>query len=535
MKVARSVAEILSQHTTLTLECIDRLYLNVYVPVLQRAAGAAYFFRKIRGCSVPSSALMGPMTRRFVAAVERFAERNGIDIVTFRRGERKDERTQEYLRNWSGGEGVLYIGKAQEKARVLRTGQRHDPGTGASYPWLYSTTAMVNYFYFYFYAVDDDFGPFFLKFCSYFPYNAKLCLNGHEYLKRQLTKQGIGFEALDNGILRCADPAAMQRLADGLTAEKIDALLRKWLARLPHPFEASDREQGIRYDISMLQAEFARTEVFDRPLAGRVFFEEVMRENLDMGRPDHVQLIFDRRVNRRTPTRHRTRVITDGVIPSLHVDYKHSRIKQYHKEGRALRTETVINDTYDFAVGRRLKNLDDLKQIGFAANRRLLRVETLSHDCTIGADVLNDLHRPAHIDGQRASALRFGDPRVQALLAALLRFDLLPAGFRNRELREAVAPLRGMSFDDYNAGQMTYDLRRLRLRGLIERIPHSQRYRLTAEGLCIALAYHRTQARVLGPVLSATLDGESTTRLRAAVAAYDREVGHLWEGHALAA
>jgi len=132
------------------------------------------------------------------------------------------------------------------------------------------------------------------------------------------------------------------------------------------------------------------------------------------------------------------------------------------------------------------------------------------------------LHRPAHIDGQRASALRFGDPRVQALLAVLLRFDLLPAGFRNRELREAVAPLRWMSLDDYNAGQMTYDLRRRRLRGLIERLPHTQRYRLPAEGLCIALAYHRTQARVLGPVLSATLDGKSTTRRQAAVAAYDR-------------
>ncbi len=338
----------------------------------------------------------------------------------------------------SGGEGVLYIGKAQEKARVLRTERRRRPSTGATYAWLVDSTAMVNHFYFY--VVDDDFGPFFLKFCSYFPYNAKLCINGHEYLKRQLAKRGIAFEPLDNGILRCSDPAAMQRLADGLTADKIDALLRKRLSRLPHPLSSSDREQGIRYDISMLQAEFARTEVFDRPLAGRVFFEEVMRENLDMGRPDHVQLIFDRRVNRRTPTRHHTRVITDGVIPSLHVDYKHSRIKQYHKEGRALRTETVINDTYDFDVGRRLRNLDDLKQIGFAANRRLLGVERLSHDATIGAETLAALHRPAHIDGQRAAALRFGDPRVQALLAALLRFDLLPAGFRNRELREGGRP-----------------------------------------------------------------------------------------------
>ena len=533
MKVARSVAQILSQHTTLALECIDRLYLNVYVPVLQRAAGAAYFFRKVRGASVPSSVLMAPITQRFVNAINGYAERNGIDVVSSRRGERKDDRTREYLRRWPGGEGVLYIGKAQEKARVLRTERRRRPSTGATYAWLVDSTAMVNHYYFY--VVDDDFGPLFLKFCSYFPYNAKLCINGHEYLKRQLTKRGIEFEPLDNGILRCADPAATQRLADGLTAARVDALLRKWLARLPHPFSTHDREQGIRYDISILQAEFARTEVFDRPLSGRVFFEEVLRENLDMGRPDHVQLIFNRRVSRRTPTRYRSRVITDGVIPSLHVDYKHSRIKQYHKEGRALRTETVINDTYDFDVGRRLKNLDDLKQIGFAANRRLLGVERLSHDAIIGAETLAALHRPALVDGQRASTLRFGDPRVQALLAALLRFDLLPAGFRNRELREAVAPLRGMSLDDYNAGQMTYDLRRLRLRGLIERIPHSQRYRLTGEGLCIALAYHRTQARVLGPVLSATLDGESTTRLHEAVATYDREVGHLWEGHALAA
>ena len=402
------------------------------------------------------------------------AECNGIDIVSFRRGERKDDRTQEYLRKWSGGEGVLYIGKAQEKARVLRTERRCDPATGATYAWLVSSTAMVDHYYFY--AVDDNFGPFFLKFCSYFPYNAKLCINGHEYLKRQLAKRGIAFEPLDNGILRCSDPETMQRLADGLTAEKIDALLRKWLALLPHPFAASDRQQGIRYDISMLQAEFARTEVFDRPVQGRVFFEEVVRENLDMGRPDHVQLIFNRRVSRRTPTRYRTRVITDGVIPSLHVDYKHSRIKQYHKEGRALRTETVINDTYDFDVGRRLKNLDDLKQIGFAANRRLLGVQRLSHDCTIGAETLATLHRPAHIDGQRASALRFGGPSGAVADCRVAALRPAAGGFPQPAAPGGGGPAAWDVARRLQPGRMTYDLRRLRLRGLIERIPHSQRY-----------------------------------------------------------
>ena len=132
------------------------------MPVLQRAAGAAYFFRKLRGAAVPSSVLMAPITQQFLNAIKGYAERNGIDLVSFRRGERKDDRTQEYLRNWPGGEGVLYIGKAQEKARVLRTELRRRPSTGATYAGLVDSTAMVNHFYFY--VVDDDFGPFFLKF-----------------------------------------------------------------------------------------------------------------------------------------------------------------------------------------------------------------------------------------------------------------------------------------------------------------------------------------------------------------------------------
>ena len=217
----------------------------------------------------------------------------------------------------------------------LHTQQRHDPVFGP-YPWLVSSTAMVNHYYVY--IVDEDFGPLFLKFCSYFPHNAKLCVNGHEYLKRQLAKRGVAFDALDNGVPGCADPALMRRLADGLTAPRIDALLRKCLARLPHPYTVADRRAGIRYDVSILQAEFALTQVFDRPVQGRVFFEEVMRENLDLGRPDHVQFIFDRRVTKRTPSRYRTRV---GVVPSLQLDYKHSRIKQYHKEGR------VFSDNQD--------------------------------------------------------------------------------------------------------------------------------------------------------------------------------------------
>jgi hypothetical protein len=158
------------------------------------------------------------------------------------------------------------------------------------------------------------FGPFFVKFCSHFPYNAKLCINGNEYLKRQLAKRGVAFEALDNGVKSCAN----QLSAD-------DRLLRKWLRRLPHPFPARDRAAGYRYQLSILQPEFSVTQVLDQTVTGRIFFEKVIRENLDIGRPSQVSRVFDRKVNRRTPGQFRTRVITDGVVPSLHVDYKKTR------------------------------------------------------------------------------------------------------------------------------------------------------------------------------------------------------------------
>ena len=495
MTIARSVADVLRNHVVLEYEAIDRMYLNVYVPHLQTVGAIVGYLRVHHGQRFASTTAVAPMTEAFVRHVEEFVAAEGIDLITFEKNQRKDEVTQKYLRAFKKSEGVLYVGKAQEKARVMRTERRRCKRTGATYPWIVQSTAMVNHYYFY--CVDADFGPLFVKFCSYFPYNAKLYINGHEYLKRQLTKRGMAFEPLDNGIKSCANPERLQRLADELTAEKIDRLLRKWLRRLPHPFPARDRAAGYRYDLSILQAEFSLTQVLDQPVTGRIFFEEVIRENLDIGRPSQVSLIFDRRINRCTPGRFRTRVITDGVVPSLHIDYKKSRIKQYHKLPEALRTETTINDTRDFGIGRRIENLAELRKIGFAANRRLLDVQRISHDCFIGQAAFQDMQKPAIVGDQRAASLRFADPRVQALLQVLLLFLLVPGTFTHNDLREHLAPLLGKQPSQISPGRITYDLRRLRLHGLIERIPKTYRYRITAKGLRIAIFYTRLYNRSL--------------------------------------
>src|SRR4051812_12589708 len=529
MTLPRTAADVLKDHVTLEVEGIDRMYLNVYQPRLQTDRGVAAFFRFHRGATFASSALMAPMSTAFIAAVERFVEQEQIPMLTFAKGQRKDDVAKEHHARFRGDEGIVLVGKAREKTPVFRTEKRRNPETGQTYPWIVRSTAMVNHYYFY--GFDDDFGPFFIKFCSYFPYNAKLCINGHEYVKQQLVKEGIAFEALDNGVLTCANPRRLQRLCDGLSAAKIDALLRKWLRRLPHPFTAKDRAAGYRYEVSILQAEFSLTQVLDRPLSGRVFFEEVIRENLDIGRPDQVQLIFARRVTKQTPGRFRTRVLTEGVTPSLHVDYKHSRIKQYHKEGRALRTETTINDARDFGIGKRLENLPALRQVGFQANRRLLDVQRISQDCALGEDAFRRVNEPVAVQGQRASALRFADVAVQALLSALLVFRLLARGFSNRDLRNCWAPLLGKAPDDITAGQMTYHLRRLRLHGLIERIAGTHRYRVTRQGSRTLLFCTRTDNRLLRPGLAQIVPEEALddSVLRRGFDAFDEMLDHWIE------
>jgi hypothetical protein len=497
MSLPKTVAEVMQKHVTLEVEGIDRMYLNVYQPKLQTERGVASFFRYHRGATFASSVLMEPISKKFIEDIEAFVKKEGIELITFPKKQRKDDVAAVYRAAFKKDEGILFVGKAQEKVRVCRTEKRTNPQTGQTYPWLVCATAMVNQYYFY--GIDSDFGPFFLKFSSYFPYNAKLCINGHEYAKRQLAKEGIGFEALDNGVLSCEKPKRLQKICDDLSAAKIDAMLRKWLKRLPHPYTAADRQADYLYDVSILQAEFALTQVLDQPRMGRIFFEEVIRENLDLGRPDQVQLIFNRRVTKRTPGRFRTRVLTEGVVPSLHMDYKHSRIKQYHKEGRALRTETIINDTYDFGIGKRLHNLPALRAIGFEANRRLLHVQKISQDCAVGEATFRQVTRPREVDGQRASALRYGDEAVLMLLSALLVMRLLPQGFRNRDLRDHWSALLGQDPQQMTPGRLTYQLRRLRLHGIIARTEGSQRYAVTDFGLRVALFFTRSYARLIRP------------------------------------
>jgi hypothetical protein len=505
MTLARTAAEVLSGHVRLEIRCTDRVLVTVRQPRLQYGQGIHGFFCHHRGNQFVSSSLMHPMTERFAADIRHYIDTRGLDLVRFTKGQSKDQVAKEYLAGHDGGECILFVGVAQEKARVWRTARRRDPATGKRYPWLYQEQAMVNHWYFY--GFDADFGPFFIKFCGYFPYTGQVYFNGHEYAKRQCLKAGIAFTSLDNAFGAVSDAEAVQRICDGLTDQKIYRFTGKWLARLPQPFTREDQDAGYRWQLSVHQAGFSTTMALDRPVSGRIFFEQLIRENLDIGRPDKVNIVFGRTIRQRgkfrTPGTFRTQVITNGACPYLYLFYKKTQVKQYLNEGRALRTETTFNQPRDLGIGKELTNLAALAKAGYAANRRLLDAECISHDPAAGTAALEMLTSPViSTTCIRVPGMRFPDPRVQALLAACCALALRPAGFTSRDLRHILAPQLGKDPGDMSGGQISYDLRRLRAHQIIERIPHSRSYQVTADGLSTALFFTRLTRRVIIPGLA---------------------------------
>jgi hypothetical protein len=497
--MAASLASIMRDQVALSVTCLDRLYLNGYVPTLQSSGQLVRFCREQLSKPIASPALFRPLHDRFVQAVQTFAVTHNVPLIHFERGQRKDTIAARYRAHSQVSDGVVFIGVAQEKATSFKARKFVGTTGGVSFDFSRQSVA-VNHFYFY--VQDPQWGPAFVKVGTYLPYPVRVCLNGHEWAKQQLRQAGVDFVALDNGFRWCENPARLQAVCDALGPGDVQTFFDRWVDRLPWPLTSDDRAAGYRHRLSLWQVEVSLTQIFREPVYGRRWFEAILRENMDLGRPDRVSLLFPTRLTRATPppTRgYRTRVITAGVTPTLHVAFKHSDLKQYFKEGCGLRTETTFNDATDVQPTKALETLPNLREVGRDINQRLLDTECFSHSFTVTTPLVDRIQRPQGTGGRRVAGLRLSDPRVLALLQALCSFSHLPLGFRNRDLRVRVAHLLGWDLARYSPGAMTYDLRRLRLHGLIQRVPHTFRYSVTQAGLRLAFVLSRVYLRLLQP------------------------------------
>jgi hypothetical protein len=483
---------------TLQVRSVDRLFLQGYVPRLQ-TQGQVIRFLLDRGFPIPSPALLGKMGREYVKAIERFVADHEIPVVRFVKGDVKEEIAREHFKRaeQQGRFGVIMVGVCQEKTSVWR-GWREGGSDGHPHFEYRRQSVFPNNYYFY--IRDPDWGPSFIKTTAYAPFSVWIYLNGNEWAKQRAAQEGIEFKPLDNGFAACEDQAALADICQRLSATEVWAFFERWQASLPSPFTPEDHKRGYGYDLAFRQLEISDTRVFDRPAAGRAWFERTLPDQLTLGRPDRVAVVFGRKVQRNTPGRFHTKILNRGVEAAIQVHYRASKVKQYFKEGRALRTETTVNDTHDFGIGRRLTpaNWQALVQIGHEINQRLLDHQLEACQCAPDATTLQRVVLPSTHDGLPAPGLRFGEPRTMALLACLCCFQHLVAGLTNRSLRELIAGI----IPGYGSRQMTYDLRRLSRKGFIQRIPRSQRYELTSEGRKLAVFLTKTYTRIVNPSLA---------------------------------
>ena len=520
-----TAADVVAGHVTLDVSCLDRVYLNGYVAKLQTPGGVVYFFRDHRGKPVVSPALFEPIGEKFRKDIRDWAQANGIPVIRFTAGQRKAEVMAPYLEAAAaaGRSQVVAAGCAQE-FQLVWTARKRDTDPGGC-PQFSFTKEQRRVSVFYIYIFDERMGPGFIKICTYFPYPVKAWVNGHEWAKRQALAAGIGFTALSSGFASCDDPAALQAICDRFGPGTVQVWSERWMARIPLPLTSAGRDAGYWWELSMRQTEISRTLVFDDDVHARAFFEALLCENMDLGRPENVELLFRRGQRLGRPTLppagggFKTKIDRYCDLVTLNVFYRNSRLKQYLKDGVALRIETVVNDPRDLRCNRQLQNLPELRDKARAINARLLETETAGQGTALVSPVIERITRPALTgEGRKAPALRFGDLRVQALAGAIAAMLFTVTGITNKTLRGLMT---GLLHRPYSMNQASYDLSRLARNGLIQRVPCRNRYTLTRDGLLFAHFYTKVYDHVLRPLMAPDRPS-APPELAAALATFDQ-------------
>jgi hypothetical protein len=483
--------------------CFDRLLLHGYIRALQWGGSIVNFLRHQRQAKLVSPDYLRRISGDYHRWVEEQAQQAGLALVTPPPDVRRQDWVEPYYRQLGDQPGVAVILRCRERARVATCypsqGYLIEPA------WRY-----VNLYYFY--LQDAALGRCFLRLCPYFPFDARVCLNGHEWLAGQLRREGIAFRKDDNAFLACADPARLQELADTFGPEQIIAAIDPWLARWLPYFSAAERALGYRHRLFVAQVEYCHNTIFHREAALDRLFSRLLDSNRAIGSPEKLAVLFGRpHFHADTRTAQTEVKVTRLKTSVLRTGFQATALKQYVKARVLLRTETSCHQLRDLAVPKDIQNLPKLRRVLGASNERYLGAQQDVLASPIDRGQLERLRQPTvSAAGRRTPGLRLDDPRLLAVLHALTCFAYLVGKgcFRTADLLGDVR--RALDRPEYRLSQLRYDLGKLRGKGLVVRRPGTQRYELTAEGYRLAVLYQKLYHRLYAPLTASTLEPVAT-------------------------
>jgi len=482
--------------------CFDRILLNAVIPVLQQPPSVVWFLKEKRAMRKLTSHCFRAISAEYHAWAAELADRWSVPIVEPPKGVRREEWVEPYFQR-RRQPGVAVILKSRENARVAvshaNRGQPHIE-MQPRFVWQY-----------YFYLQDRDFGRMFLRICPYFPFNARVCINGHEWLARRMQAEGVDFRQCGNAFLTCSDPPRLQRLSAQFSARHVESCALRWLAQLvPFFTDRERRREGFAHRLYMSQVEYSTNVVFHRRASLDHLMERLLDLNRTIGRPDALSVIFGKRITRPTVAGLKTQITEKQFAnPAIRSHYKQGSIKQYVRDHLLLRTEVTSYHAPDLGVRKNVEDLGRLRAVMAPINQRYLDVQQDVLETFVDRGQLRQLAEPTvSSSGRRTPGLKLDDPRLLAVMQAVVRFAHLVQGgaFRTRDLHERAASALGQTAETYKLSQLRYDLGKLRAKGLVEKVPRSQQYRLTPEGGRLCVLFLKLTRRIYAPLVAAALE-----------------------------
>jgi hypothetical protein len=489
--------------------CFDRLLINGLIQPFQQPERVVGFFNAYRQLYPVSRPVLRDIATQYHRWVEAHAKTWGAPIVKAPTS-RRDKFVDPYFRRPKPDQ-IVVIMKGREPARILTAIGKDD-----RWHLQYAQRWIDQYN---FYVHDAEWGRMFVRLCPYFPFSARVCLNQHHWLATRMRAEGIRCRQESNAFLTCSDPARLQALADGLTARDIERCAQKWLRAFTPFFTPTERRTAsCQHRLFFAQVEYADNLIFDRRAALDALGERLLDANRTIGQPTKLANIFGRKVTRRFRGKLET-LIEDLDLPNpvIRSYYRDGSIKQYVRDHLLLRTEATSNNVRDFGVPKAIDAVPQLRDAMAAVTDRYQSVQQDILETFVDRGQLRQLAEPTRLpNGKRVPGLKLDHPRQLAVMHALVRFAHIAAGdtFTTHDLHAPAAAALDATTEQYRLASLRYDLSKLRAKGLVERVPHSRRYRLLAQGYTICLVFLKLFERVYAPLTAGLLDPVATdTRL----------------------
>jgi hypothetical protein len=489
-------------HIRFHYACFDRILLNGLIQPFQQPERVIGFFSNYRNQFPVSRKVLTDIADQFHGWVQSRSQTWQAPILEAPE-ERRDQFMEPYFHK-ANPDQIVAIVKAREPARIMVA-----IGNNKQNRW-HLQMAQRWVVHYNFYVNDAHWGKMFVRMCPYLPFSARLCLNQHHWLANQLEKEGMVFTKCSNAFLKCSNFQRLQQVADSLTPKDLLACGQKWLAAFTPFFTQQERKHsGCQHRLFFAQVEYCHNLIFSRRTALDELGDRLLDANRTIGRPDKITVIFGRKVTRRYRGKLQTE-IEDMHLPNpvIRSHYGHGFIKQYVRDHRILRTEAATNNVKDYGVKKAVENLPQLRERLSAINENYLNVQQDILETFLDGGQLRKLTEPTRLaNGRRVPGLRLDHPRLLALMHALLRFAHIAAGstFTTAELHPYVADALACSSGDYTLASLRYDLSKLRAKNLVEKLPHSRKYRLLACGYSVCLLFLKLFERIYAPLTAGLL------------------------------